>query len=97
MAEFVGRSRQILRAGGLGQEKRHFERVFEAIAALQAVHSKAVLPLDNIEALFSAFQIASVIQQMPGHRREEIDAVKCLNTAQRLANMKGGLHDGYPE
>lgn len=42
-----------------------FEAVFKALSSLQSVHSKSQLDLDNIEAVFSACDMAKTLQRFP--------------------------------
>ncbi len=69
MSDFLDRADE-LRKRGAGSE---FELVFRAIAALQAVHSKAQLNLDNLESVFGAFEMAQLAGRLPGLSGEELE------------------------
>lgn len=73
MAEFLDKADELRKKGELGQYKDDFDRVFNAISALQPVHSKAELDLDNIESVFAAFEMGRLINKMPGMTIEQID------------------------
>lgn len=72
MANFLDVANDLLRAGRVDESKTSFERVFAAIGGLQAVHSKAQLDLNNIEAIFTALELGKVIQRLPGTEVSEI-------------------------
>ena len=73
MANFLDVANDLLRTNRInGFTKASFERVFAAIGGLQAVHSKAQLDLNNIEAIFTALELGKVIQQFPGTEASEI-------------------------
>jgi NAD-dependent SIR2 family protein deacetylase len=50
-----------------------FDLVFKARAALQAVHSKSNLNLNNIESLFGTFEMARLIRRLGSLSPEEIE------------------------
>src|SRR6266478_2399912 len=75
MAEFLNVARNLRRSGLPTEFHAAFDRVFEAMAALQAVHSKATLDFNNVESLFSAFEVAKTVGKLPGYAAGEIDAV----------------------
>ncbi len=66
MANFLDTATDLLRAKRVDGRRGHFERVFSAIGGLQAVHSKAQLDLNNIESIFTAFELGQVIRRVPG-------------------------------
>jgi len=45
--------------------KGHFERVFEILIELQKEHSKAELDFNNIEAVFTTFELGQTIRKLP--------------------------------
>jgi hypothetical protein len=65
MADFLDRAHDLWKSGRVSKHHNDFERVFSAIAALQVVHSKSKLDLNNIEVVFSAFEMARVLQRFP--------------------------------
>jgi hypothetical protein len=80
MANFLDVANDLLRTSRVNESKSSFERVFAAIGGLQAVHSKAQLDLNNIEAIFTALELGKVIQRFPGTEVSEIP--------QRIADLK---------
>src|SRR5205809_156403 len=75
MAEFLSMARNLRRSGLPTEFHAAFDLVFQAMAALQAVHSKATLDFNNVESLFSAFEVAKTLDKLPGYTSENIDAV----------------------
>lgn len=75
MAEFLDVATNLLKTNSAGDKKEDFEKVFRAISSLQAVHSKSQLNLNNIEAVFNAFEISNVLKKLPGFEPEEIPSV----------------------
>ena len=57
MARFLDRARALYSPKMGRPWKEHFERVFEILVELQSVHSKAELGLNNIEAVFTTFEL----------------------------------------
>jgi len=49
--------------------------VFSAIGALQRVHSKAQLDLNNIESIFTALELGKIIKRVPGIEPQDIPEV----------------------
>jgi len=73
MGEFLDVADAIWKQGKLTDEdKVHFERVFRAIGKLQTLHSKSQLDLVNLEAVFSTFEMANLLQKLPGFEPEEL-------------------------
>src|SRR5258708_4511065 len=73
MADFLDRAHDLWKLGRVNQFTNQYQQVFSAVAALQTVHSKAKLDFNNIETVFSAFEMARVIQKFPERNPEEID------------------------
>lgn len=72
MADFLDVASDLLRSNKVEDSRAPFDRVFSAIGALQAVHSKAQLDLNNIESIFTALELGRIIQRIPGIPKEEI-------------------------
>lgn len=75
MSDFLDVARHLLSTQKVNNKKDHFERVFKAIGALQAVHSKSQLDLTNIESIFTALEISNVLGKLPEFKPEEITEV----------------------
>ncbi|TNF03459.1 MAG: hypothetical protein EP323_07595 [Gammaproteobacteria bacterium] len=75
MGDFLDVAHRLTRAGEISDINDHFGRVFRAIGALQAVHSKAQLDLTNIESIFTALEISNVLKRLPGFEADEIPGV----------------------
>lgn len=74
MANFLDVASDLLRSNSVPDKKEEFERVFNAIGALQSVHSKAQLDLNNIESIFTVLELGRVIQRVPGIESSNIPA-----------------------
>src|SRR5207253_500176 len=61
MSDFLDVATALRRSGRAGDFQAEFDTVFEAIGALQVVHSKARLDITNIESVFAAFEFAQII------------------------------------
>ena len=73
MAEFLDAADSLRRKQTIGKYTESFELVSRAIAALQQVHSKSSLDLDNIESVFAAFDMALLFDREFGKlTRDEI-------------------------
>jgi hypothetical protein len=82
MADFLDKADELRREGNLGDYKEDFDCVFNAISALQVVHSKADLDLDNIESVFAAFEMGKLINRLGEMKGDTID--KLLFSIKRL-------------
>ena len=78
MGNFLEKAEDLLRSGMVpGQLQPDFQRTIVAIEKLQCVHSKSQLDLFNIESVFAAFEIAKLIDRLPGLEAagKEIDSL----------------------
>jgi hypothetical protein len=66
MANFLDVARQSFANKPHDQYAPDLERVFSAISELQKVHSKSELNLVNLESVFSAFEMAELLDIAPG-------------------------------
>lgn len=73
MSDFLDVASDLLRSNSVQEKREEFERVFTAIGALQSVHSKAQLDLNNIESIFTVLELGRVIQRVPGLSSDQID------------------------
>jgi hypothetical protein len=64
MAEFLDVANDLLKNGQLGVAEPSYQLIFSALNALQAVHSKSQLDIQNIESVFAAFEMANTIQAL---------------------------------
>ena len=72
VADFLDKADELRKDGKVNESKSDFDRVFDAISALQRVHSKAELDLDNIESVFAAFEMGRLINKLPGVPSDDI-------------------------
>ena len=72
MKDFLGVARQLRKTGGADEIASDSQLVFKGIDALQAVHSKADLDLDNLESVFAAFEMAQMLNKLFGLDEEGI-------------------------
>ncbi len=75
MADFLDVAKNLLLTDKVNDKKEQFEKVFKAVGALQAAHSKAQLNLTNIESIFTALEMANLLQKLPGFNAEDISEV----------------------
>ena len=75
MAGFLDRARDIFAPSPGPEWEDHFRTVFRAISSLQQVHSKSDLNLNNLESLFTTFEMAQTIKKLPGFQADEIPAL----------------------
>ena len=74
MAEFIDVAERVWREiRGADPRSRHFETFFRAIGELQAVHSKAILDIKNIESVFAAFEMAQTLGRFGDYTQEQLD------------------------
>lgn len=85
MDKFLDTARLVNDTGTLADEDhQHFERVFAVIADLQISHSKSqTLQLHNIESIFTALEMASVLDHLPREKRAQ-DADAAIVSLRRL-------------
>ena len=73
MFNFLDIATDLYKAGKISKEGQdHYARVFEIIGNLQEAHSKAQLDLNNIESIFTVFELGKIIQKLPGTPKNEI-------------------------
>jgi len=65
MNNFLDVARNLWRSGELEESEKDFEDVFTAIGYLNEVHSKAKISFNNIEAVFTAFEMGKLIGKLP--------------------------------
>jgi NAD-dependent SIR2 family protein deacetylase len=79
MVDFLEKAdelRKSNRAGeNAGELKPDFDAVFNVISALQPVHSKSELDLDNIESVFAAFEMGRLINRLPDLSKNNSDSL----------------------
>jgi hypothetical protein len=77
MAEFLDVARDLLASGELKepQDKASFEKVFEAIQRFRSIHYKSYIDLDNIEAVFGAFEMARLLKGSVNYSADEIETI----------------------
>lgn len=75
MGDFLDIAYRLWKGGHAKGVEEHYERVFAGISALQAVHSKARLDIDNIESVFATFETAAMLGKFPGTEPAEVAAM----------------------
>ncbi|MDY0873101.1 hypothetical protein [Dongia rigui] len=80
MSDFLDRARDIWADPHrvVAEDVPHYQRVFNALQVLQAVHSKSNLDLVNIESVFTLLEMAELLQRMPGNFENPGDALSSL-------------------
>ena len=64
LSGFLDAAESLRSHGSVEDAKEDFALVFDAIATLQQVHSKADLDLDNLEDVFGAFEMAKLLRRL---------------------------------
>ncbi|MFB0536107.1 MAG: hypothetical protein ACETWR_14120 [Anaerolineae bacterium] len=75
MNDFLDVAYDLWRVGRVWDANESFEAVFRGISALQGVHSKAQLDIENVESVFTAFEMAKTLNKFVDYSPEEIDAL----------------------
>lgn len=75
MKEFLDTAYNLWRLNQVSEADAAFSLVFAAVAALQSVHSKSQLDLDNIESVFTTCEMAKTLGRFPGEPGKDIDAL----------------------
>jgi NAD-dependent SIR2 family protein deacetylase len=73
MLEFLDVAHNLWKSNRVEMAKESFETVFNGIAALQSVHSKSVLDIQNVESVFTAFEMAKIFGRFPTCTVDDID------------------------
>lgn len=66
MRNFLDVARGLWTAGEVRESAEHFERVFKAIGNLRETQSKAIMNVDNVESVFTAFEMGRLLGRLPG-------------------------------
>lgn len=77
MHDFLDVASNLWKRGEIDDEedRDHFRRVFEGLGRLQHVHSKAQLDIQNLESVFSAFEMAQTLGGFGGFNRADMEAL----------------------
>lgn len=75
MWDFLDSAIDLHKTGTVAEDSPDFSLVFETIGKLQRVQSKAQLDLNNIESVFTTFELGNVIQKLPGVKPEDIPKI----------------------
>lgn len=77
MAEFLDVARDLLTSGELSgpRDKESFQKVFDAIRRFRIMHYKSYMDLDNIEAVFGAFEMARLLKGSANYSAEEVETI----------------------
>lgn len=81
MDNFLQRARELYRSGEVGEAQQDFKSVLGAVGMLRGLHSKAVLDLDNIETVYTAFEMGQLLGRLPGI--EDADTIGSLTSSIR--------------
>src|SRR6266446_8966158 len=64
MHEYLDKARELWKTNKVPAEAQYFEQVFNAVSILQRATAKAQLDIHNVESVFSAFEMASVLHSL---------------------------------
>jgi hypothetical protein len=76
MSNFLDRAEDLMLTGVVDDYSEEFKKVFSLVERLQAVYAKSELDLNNIEALFGALEMASIIKRLPGIQADQIESYR---------------------
>lgn len=102
MRNFLDIARVLYRTKQAGSAERHFKVVFDAIAELGAAYEKAEIDTDNLESVFSLFEMATLFGKLGNvdvePLREAMRAVIVTTLERRLpiAQRRSGSKRLYP-
>ena len=75
MNDFLKRARTLWNSGVFKDEHREFQTVFNAIGKLQLLHSKSRFNIQNLEEVFSVFEMAKVLGKLGDFSPNEINSI----------------------
>lgn len=90
MNEFLDRAKNLYDNDEIPDDYREdFKRVFQAVSNLQKIHSKSNIDINNIEEVFSIFEMASLLNKFPGYDIEKFSKERneLLSSMKRLIYM----------
>ena len=105
MGDFLDVAHRQWQLGQAGEEATAFQTVFKGISSLQDVHSKSELDINNVESIFTAFEMAKILNRFPRREAAEIDGMiqalkkviaKTLETTLRFPVQSGRIHSPAP-
>lgn len=80
MLEFLDVAHDLWKTGKVSSEDVSFSTVFKGLSALQRVHSKSQLDIQNVESVFAAFEMARTLNILGDYSPEDIEK---LNAAMK--------------
>jgi hypothetical protein len=105
MNNFLDVARDLLAGGSLGEYQPHFETVFRGINKLRLAHSNSQLDIENVESVFSAFEMAKILGKFADYSPDQIDdltrsmrllIVETIQQRFRLPFSNGVIHAPSP-
>ena len=75
MNTFLDCAGKLMNLGLVNNNINEFNLVFNSIKNLQRVHSKSQLNLNNIESIFTTFEIGKILNKLPGQKADEIPEI----------------------
>lgn len=86
MPEFLDVAHDLWKRGGVKEHDiTKFQQVFEAISALQSVHSKSQLDIHNVESVFATLEMAITLDKFP--LVEKQDLKRTIEAMKRLISV----------
>src|ERR1700688_1875071 len=73
MRDFLDIAYDLMKRGQNREIAADSDLVFKGLDALQRVHSKAELDLQNLEAVFAAFEMAKLLKRLSDFTQEDIE------------------------
>ncbi|SRR6266851_2175696 len=76
MADFLQVADDLMRGAKAGNDRQHFVKVFEAIAALKPIPAQISLDTYNLESVFSAFEMGALVGRLGDLSLADIEAAR---------------------
>lgn len=73
MSNFLDVAEALYRRGQVVDAADAFALVFDGVAALQQVHSKAAVNVDNVESVFAAFEMAKLVGRFGSLTQDQVE------------------------
>jgi NAD-dependent SIR2 family protein deacetylase len=75
MKDFLDVAERLLQKNDVEDSQKDFKAVFSAISALEPVHAKTEIDLNNLESVFAAFEMANLVKKLPPLNTDEVEAL----------------------
>ena len=81
MKDFLQAAEDLLRGGEVEEAREDFERVFDAVRNLRAMHSKINIDFHNVETVYTTFEMGRLLGHLPGI--DDADSIEGISASLR--------------